>query len=351
MRLLEYEAKQLLKPAGIPTPASEVIYVNNPLTLSYPVVLKSQVPTGGRGKAGGILVVRDASEFTRDTAVLFSKNIKGYIPQSLLAEELIDIEQEFYVSFTINRATSSIELMSHIEGGIEIESRASEDFFRHTITSSKFDIVSDELADYLDIAKKAFVLENILENLYRCFIDNDCLLLEINPLILTKQGELIAGDCKMIIDDAALFRHPEWQFEDQPADANFVTLDKHGTVATIANGAGLAMATVDAVKQTGLVPANFLDIGGGATEEKILTCFKQIVQFPQVNAIIVNIFGGIVRCDVVAQAILDAKKNFPNLPPLYIRLTGNRSRVAQKLLEEQHIPLYKTLDECLEALR
>lgn len=351
MRLLEYEAKQLLKPAGVPVPASEVIRVDDKPTLSYPVVLKSQIPIGGRGKAGGILVVRDATEFLRDTAVLLSKNIKGYVPSCLLAEELIDIAREFYLSFTINRETSCIELIGHTEGGIDIEAQASEGFFRRTITSPHFDVISDELADYLSIADKAFILENILEALYRCFIENDCTLLEINPLILTTKGELIAGDCKMIVDDAAIFRHPEWDFEEQPSDTNFVTLDRNGSIATIANGAGLAMATVDAVKKSGFVPANFLDIGGGATSEKILDCFRQITTFPRVSAIIINIFGGIVRCDVVAQAILDAKKEMPNLPSLYIRLSGNKSKTAQIILEKQHIPLYDTLSECLEAIK
>lgn len=308
MRLLEYEAKQLLKPAGVPVPAGEIIRVDDKLTLPYPIILKSQVPIGGRGKAGGILVVRNTAEFLRDTSVLLSKNIKGYTPSCLLAEELVDIARELYLSFTINREKSCIELIGHIEGGIDIESQASEGFFHRTITSSHFDVISDELADYLSIADKAFVLENILEALYHCFIENDCTLLEINPLILTTKGELIAGDCKMIVDDAAIFRHPEWDFEEQPSDTNFVTLDRNGSIATIANGAGLAMATVDAVKKSGFVPANFLDIGGGATSEKILDCFRQITTFPRVSAIIINIFGGIVRCDVVAQAILDAKK-------------------------------------------
>ncbi len=213
---------------------------------------------------------------------------------------------------------SCVELIGHSEGGIEIESQETGFFRRELPQTPAFHTIADELADYFHIADKAFLLEDILRGCFTCFEKNDCLLLEINPLILTKQGALVAGDCKMTVDDAAIFRHPTWKFEETPANTNFVTLHNDGTIATIANGAGLAMATVDAVQATGLRPANFLDIGGTATTEKIVECFKQITVLPNVQAIIVNIFGGIVRCDVVARAILDAKKEIPNLPHLYI---------------------------------
>jgi succinyl-CoA synthetase beta subunit len=154
----------------------------------------------------------------------------------------------------------------------------------------------------------------------------------------------------MPLDDAAAFRHPEWDFEEKQADANFVSLNKNGTIATIANGAGLAMATVDAVTTAGLVPANFLDIGGGATTEKVVDSFKKIMEFPAVNAIVINIFGGIVRCDIVANAIIEAKEQLPNLPALYVRLSGNRSTEAAVLLEARNMTLYSTLDDCLQEI-
>ena len=186
-----------------------------------------------------------------------------------------------------------------------------------------------------------------MANCLRCFIDNDCLLLEINPLVVTTDGQLIAGDAKMTIDDTALFRHPQWH-EAALEDHNFVTLDHNGTVATIANGAGLAMATVDAVTARGVQPANFLDIGGTATPEKILASFKQIACFPAVALIIINIFGGIVRCDDVAAAIISAKQQLPDLPPLAVRLTGNHETEAKALLAREHIPLYDNLSHILE---
>jgi succinyl-CoA synthetase beta subunit len=176
------------------------------------------------------------------------------------------------------------------------------------------------------------------------------MLLEINPLIVTHRNELIAGDCKMTVDNAAIFRHKEWDFEDTPADANFITLNERGTVATIANGAGLAMATVDAVVAKGLLPANFLDVGGSATTEHIVESFKKIMEINTVNAIVINIFGGIVRCDTVASAIIEAKNSTPDLPPLYIRLSGNRSHEAKKLLAEHNITLYGDLESCLAAV-
>ena len=199
----------------------------------------------------------------------------------------------------------------------------------------------------MSLPEQAFALEDVVANCLRCFIDNDCLLLEINPLVVTTDGQLIAGDAKMTIDDAALFRHPQWH-EAALEDHNFITLDHNGTVATIANGAGLAMATVDAVTARGVQPANFLDIGGTATPEKILASFKQIARFPAVALIIINIFGGIVRCDDVAAAIISAKQQLPDLPPLAVRLTGNREAEAKALLTREHIPLYDNLSQILE---
>ena len=213
-----------------------------------------------------------------------------------------------------------------------------------------FDAIGDTIAEFYNMPDKAFVLGDLVEKLYRCFVQSDATLLEINPLVFTKQGKLIAGDCKMTLDDAAPFRHPEWDFEEKHVDANFVPLNKTGTVATIANGAGLAMATIDAVTVAGLTPANFLDIGGGATTEKVVKSFKKIMEFPAVNAIVINIFGGIVRCDIVAQAIIEAREQLPGLPTLYVRLSGNRSEEAAELLNTQGLTLCTTLEECLREL-
>ena len=346
MRLLEYHANHCLAEAGVAVPQSNVVE-SATMAPTAPIVLKSQVPIGGRGKAGGVVIVREQSAVTPTIQRLFALDIGGYTPTKLLAEEVLSIARECYISLTINREQSSIELLAHTSGGIDVEEHESAAFFRQTVTPQTVPIVAEALAEYLSLPEQAFALEDVVANCLRCFIDNDCLLLEINPLVVTTDGQLVAGDAKMTIDDAALFRHPQWH-EAAAEDHNFVTLDHNGTVATIANGAGLAMATVDAVTARGVQPANFLDIGGTATPEKILASFEQIARFPAVALIIINIFGGIVRCDDVAAAIISAKQQLPDLPPLAVRLTGNREAEAKTLLAREHIPLYDNLSHILE---
>ncbi len=350
MRLLEYEAKNLLSACGVPIPRGKVFAANELQAIAAPIILKSQVPIGGRGKLGGVQIVRQQSDVESIARKMFNLKIKGFLPSKLLAEEILDISREFYFSLNINRQTASIELLAHAGGGVEIESQDTAAFFRRDIANKKFDSLADELADYLDIADKAFLLQDIVENAYRCFIDNDCLLLEINPLVLTSDGKLIAGDAKITVDDAAAFRHLDWQFEDNSTEHNFVILNCDGAVATIANGAGLAMATVDAVVASGLTPANFLDIGGTATSDKILNCFHQITTLDNIKVIIINIFGGIVRCDEVARAIIDAQRQIPDLPKLAIRLSGNREAEARQLLAQYNLPLFDSLEAILEDI-
>ena len=349
MNLLEYEAKRILQKFAIPVPHGTTFRQNDTLPIA-PIVLKSQVHTGGRGKAGGVVVVRDQEEVTTVAKSIFSLAIKNEKPQTILAEELLDITHEYYLSVVINRATAEIELVAHKEGGIEIESHDASEFLRRPLDAKNADTLGEALAEYYDLPGQAFALQELIKNLYECFVRSDAMLLEINPLVLTAENTLVAGDCKMTLDDDAAFRHSEWQFEQAPASANFVTLNPTGTVATIANGAGLAMATVDAVKQAGLTPANFLDIGGGATVEGIVESFQKILEFPSVNAIVINIFGGIVRCDDVAKAILEARKQFTHLPELYIRLSGNRSDEATTLLAGASLTLYPDLLACLKEL-
>lgn len=350
MRLLEYEAKNLLSTYRIPIPRGKIFAINELQNITTPVVLKSQIPVGGRGKLGGVRIIRQQTEIQPIAQAIFNLKIRGFLPNKLLAEEILNIDREFYFSLIINRETAAIELLAHAKGGVEIESQDTADFFRRDIVNEKFEALADELADYLDIADKTFLLQDIIENAYRCFIDNDCLLLEINPLILTSDGKLIAGDAKITVDDAAAFRHLDWQFEDNSTEHNFVILNRDGAVATIANGAGLAMATVDAVVASGLVPANFLDIGGKATSDKVLDCFRQITTLDNIKVIIINIFGGIVRCDEVARAIIDAQRQIPDLPKLAIRLSGNRESEARQLLAQYNLPLFDSLEAILEDI-
>lgn len=348
MRLLEYEAKAILKKYHLPVPIGSLAATD----IALPLVVKSQVPVGGRGKAGGIRIAKTKEELEQFTSEILALPIKGFTPRRVLYEEVIDIDKEFYLCLSINRSFGSIELIAHPNGGVEVESHDSSEFLKKEFASkpSGFDTIGESLAELYSIPEKSFALADLVEYLYACFVKSDATLLEINPLVLTKQGTLVAGDCKITLDDAAAFRHPEWKFEETPANTNFISLNEHGTVATIANGAGLAMATVDAVAARGLAPANFLDIGGGATTEKVVESFKKIMTFPEVSAIVINIFGGIVRCDIVAQAIIEAREQIPQLPALYVRLSGNSSEKAAELLEAKGLTLYQTLDACLEEI-
>ncbi len=348
MDLLEYEAKAILRKFDVPLPFS-VLVGNIDEVPPYPIVLKSQVHTGGRGKLGGVRVIKEG-DVAAVAKELFALAIKDEQPRTLLAEEVLDIVNEYYISVLINRSNGTIELVAHQEGGIEVESHEPSEFFRRELTMELAGAVGDSLAEYFSLPEKSFILQDLVEKLYICFTKSDALLLEINPLILTASGNIVAGDCKMTLDSAAAFRHPEWNFERPAGSANFVTLNPNGTVATIANGAGLAMATVDAVKAVGLEPANFLDIGGGATVDGIVKSFKSILEFPSVTAIVINIFGGIVRCDDVATAILEAQKQFSHLPKLYIRLSGTRSEEATKLLADANLVLYPDLPAALQEL-
>ena len=186
MRLLEYEAKNLLSACGVPIPRSKVFAVNELQAIAAPIVLKSQVPIGGRGKLGGVQIVRRQSDVESIARKMFNLKIKGFLPSKLLAEEILDINREFYFSLNINRQTASIELLAHTSGGVEIESQDTADFFRRDIVNEKFESLADELADYLNIADKTFLLQDIIQNACRCFIDNDCLILEINPYASTR---------------------------------------------------------------------------------------------------------------------------------------------------------------------
>lgn len=349
MNLLEYEAKQLLRSSDIPTPSGEVIHQGSTPTSTAPLVLKSQVPIGGRGKLGGIKVVDDDS-LLEALPDLFSHPIKGFLPQSILAEQKLEIDREFYLSILINRSASEIQLVAHPNGGVEVEENAADEFIKITLPDN-FDIAGEQVAELYEIPEQTFALQELIKNLYACFIKNDATLIEINPLVLTRDNKLIAGDCKMVLDDAANFRHPEWSFEEQKIEANFVTLNQWGDVATIANGAGLAMATVDAVANAGMHPANFLDIGGGASAESVMKAFKRIMEYQNVKVILINIFAGITRCDEVAKAIIEAKQQIDTLPPLCIRLAGTNYEQAASLLEAENITLLPTLDSCLQSAK
>ncbi len=348
MRLLEYQAKDILKDNGIRVPKSRLITKNRIPDLDLPVVIKSQVPVGGRGKAGGVIVVEETTRVASAITKIFAIPIKDHLPTTLLAEELITIKKELYLALLIDRSAREIQVLAHPTGGIEVEKNTTSDFLRVTLSKDSLPTCAKRLG--LLFGYNVSAIETLLRKLRRTFVSSDATLLEINPLILTLDDELVCGDCKMEIDDAALFRHPELADETTP-ESNFVKLDNKGTVATIANGAGLAMATVDAVADHGMRPANFLDIGGGATTASVLEAFSKIIEFPGVKAIVINIFAGITRCDEIAKAIIEARDAMPELPPLFIRLAGTNFEEAVALLSAHEIPTLSSLEDCLLAAR
>ncbi len=348
MNLLEYEAKNILSIFKINTPASVIIKQSKQKTVKTPTVLKSQVPTGGRGKAGGIRVIESADELQKNIDDIFELDIKGFKPKTILAEEKLAIKKELYLSMLIDRSSSSIQIMANSLGGVEIEDNPKDSYFRHNIDQKNIDSVGQSLSDYFDLPGQTFLLQDLLENLYKCFVKNDATLVEINPLVLTDENQLVAGDCKMTLDNNAAFRH-DWEFEEEIKQSNFVSLNETGNIATIANGAGLAMATVDAVADAGLEPANFLDIGGGANAASLKVAFDKIMQYKNIQAIVINIFAGITRCDEVAKAIITARGDFDSLPPLFIRLAGTNYQSAVKLLEDEGIAVLPNLSSCIQA--
>ncbi len=350
VKLLEYEAKRILKAGSIPIPKSYIPDPNEPQFL--PAVIKSQVPTGGRGKAGGVVVVNTEDEYKSALGKISKLEIKGFLPKTLLAEEALAIDRELYLSLLIDKPSASIMVMANSNGGVEVEENSEDSYWKQSITGkSDFDAIGQSLADYYDLPDKTFVLQDLVEKLYHCLVTNDALLLEINPLVITKDGQVVAGDCKMELDDAAAFRHPDWDFEAEKTESNFVTLDEKGTVATVANGAGLAMATVDAVADAGLVPANFLDIGGGANEASVLAAFKRLMEYEGLKVIIINIFAGITRCDEVAKAIIAARDQMPSLPPLAVRLAGTNYEQAAELLTDHGIAIQPSLADAITAAK
>lgn len=350
MNLLEHEAKRLLADYDIPIPRGTVLDATSPLP-QPPVVLKSQVPVGGRGKAGGVRIVTKTEAMAPTIAELLSLPIGPYTPSCLLAEEVLAIKRELYLALMIDIASGEIICSAHRSGGVDIERHDKADFFHTPLQATHFDQVADSLADYLELPAKSFVLADYVRRLHRCFIESDALLIEINPLILTTDDRLVAGDAKLRLDSAARFRHPDWDFAAMGTDTNFVSLDPSGHIGTVANGAGLAMETVDSLRFAGLSVANFLDIGGGASKESVLKAFSKITAFPDITAIVINIFAGITRCDEVARAIIAATEETDHLPKLYIRLAGTGHEAAVTLLDAASITTLPSLETCIGQLK
>ncbi len=360
MNIHEWQARKILSSYGVKVSnfkvartAEDVLKAAKELKASaeFPVVVKVQVHSGGRGKAGGVKLVKSPKEAFEVAKNLLSKKFKTYqnpegLPvNALIVAEAVSIKKEFYIAFTVDRETETIVLIASSEGGVEIENLPPEkivkEYIEPLIGLQHFQ--ARKIAYLLGLEDKASELANILMKLYKIFTDLDCSLVEINPLVLTTENDLVAIDCKIQFDDNALFRHEElldyfdptqineFELEAKKFGLSFVKLD--GNTGCMVNGAGLAMATMDEIKQAGGNPANFLDIGGSATVDRIKEAIRILVSDKNVKVIFINIFGGIVRCDRIAKGVLEAKEFIPKDMPIVIRMDGTNYEEGKKLLE------------------
>ena len=368
MNIHEHQAKELLKSYGVPVPKGFVIVDSLKIKEKLenigkkPQVIKAQIHAGGRGKAGGIKLVNNPSELEKEIIKMLGKKLVthqtgagGKEVKRLYVEESVEIAKEFYLSCLVDRSSSKIAFISSAEGGVNIEEIAIKS--PEKIVTTKI-ILSSTVEDK-DIKKiiAPFNLKeksaqqaiNLIKSIYKAFVETDANLIEINPLILTKDNDIVCLDAKINFDDNALYRHPEIvslrDFNEE--DATEIEASKHGLayikldgkIGCMVNGAGLAMATMDIIKLYGSEPANFLDVGGGASKEKVSAAFKIILSDKNVKGILINIFGGIMRCDVLAQGMVDAAKEVNLSVPLVVRLAGTNVELGKEILKKSHLKI------------
>ena len=351
MRLLEYEAKGLLRAAGLLVPAGHIVkYWAMRRALGWPLMVKAQIPAGGRGKAGGVVKASNLDELEAAADRMLGSRLLGHKVASVLIEEAAEAAGEVYVAIVLDRAQQALVLLAHKAGGIDVnEYSKTHDPWRYVLHGPPDGPVARQLADFLDLNPHvAGQLEAVLAALWHTAVDNDALLVEINPLIVTPWGALLCADAKIELDDAAAFRHRDWQFETDVSQAQFVVLSPTGTVASMANGAGLAMATVDAITAAGATAANFFDVGGGSSTEEMTAGLAKIRALGRVQAVVVNIFAGISRCDEVAKAIIAAREADPNPLPMFVRLEGTNAVAGRQLLEAEGVLTLPSLAECVK---
>jgi succinyl-CoA synthetase beta subunit len=359
MELFEYQGKQYFAKYNIPVSAGGVATtvdeaVAVALTAKYPVVVKAQVQVGGRGKAGGIKLANDEAEVRLHAKNILGMDIKGHVVKRVWVEHASDIAEEYYASFTLDRAAKQHLLMLSAQGGVEIEDVAAKDptaivkLHINPIDGLSLATANRACVDAKIPAKALDGVADMLVKLYNCFTQGDCDLAEINPLILKPTGEIHALDAKVSLDVNASFRHPEWAEyaateeldarEQLAREKNLQYIGLDGTVGIIANGAGLAMSTLDVVNQVGGSAANFLDIGGGANAELMTAALEVINSDPKVKSILINIFGGITRGEEVAKGIVEAVKRVALRAPIVIRLDGTNADEGRKILADAGIP-------------
>ena len=361
MRLFEYQAKELFKEYGLRTPrsvlASDVDGVKDAFTrLDPPVVLKSQVLAGGRGKAGGIATVADLAGAEREAARIFGLAIGGETPSSILVEEAFSHEKEMYLSVTLDRGERSFVAVATTAGGIDVESVANK-VMRKVPLSGIDEQFAMTVARELPLeGSQAGEFSEILLNLERLSREKECELAEINPLAVGPDGGLLPLDAKVIIDDNALFRHPEFaklhpedELEGEASRQGFAFVRLGGDIAVVGNGAGLVLSTLDLVGDAGGKPACFLDLGGGAQQERIEAALRLVNRLPEASRILVNIFGGITRSTDVAQGLLTVLSEGP-VKPLYARVSGAEEEAAREMLAGTAVKLFRTAPEAVQAV-
>ena len=373
MNIHEHQAKEILKEFGAPVSRGVVIFSINEIDKkikelkSNEFVLKAQIHAGGRGKAGGVKLVKNFSDLEREAKKMMGKILithqtgpEGKEVKRLYIEEASNISKEFYLSCLIDRETSKIAFISSTEGGMDIEKVASET--PEKIITNKIDLKDNPSKQEIENIISVFEFNDqqkknaakLINSLYEIIIKKDASLIEINPLIITKSNELICLDAKMNFDDNAIFRRPEILKlrdlnEEDPAEIeaskhDLAYIKLNGSIGCMVNGAGLAMATMDIIKLYGKEPANFLDVGGGASKEKVAAAFKLILSDQNVKGILINIFGGIMRCDVLAQGVVDAAKEINLSVPLVVRLAGTNFKEGEEILEKSNLKILPASD-------
>ncbi|MGD8839587.1 MAG: ADP-forming succinate--CoA ligase subunit beta [Gammaproteobacteria bacterium] len=366
MKIHEYQGKEILREYGVAVPRGKACFsVDEAVAAAEEIggakwVVKAQIHAGGRGKGGGVKLadsideVRElAGQILGMTLVTHQTGPEGKVVKRLLIEEGAPIKDELYVGLVVDRATQRVAVMASSEGGTEIETVAEEtpELIHKVMVDPKTGLTTDEAED---LARKIGVPDaligdagKLMQALYQAFWDKDCSLAEINPLIVTEDGRVMALDAKMNFDESAMYRHPELQDlrdldEEDPDEIeaskfglNYISLD--GTIGCLVNGAGLAMATMDIIKLYGASPANFLDVGGGATTEQVTEAFKLMLKNANLKAILVNIFGGIMRCDVIAEGLVNAAREVDLGVPLVVRLEGTNVEQGRQILADSGI--------------
>ena len=361
MNLYEYMGKEIFRKYGIPVPDGYITEKPSD-TREYkkPVVVKSQILLGGRGKSGGIKFARSQDDLKNSVSELLGSKIRGLQVTRVLVEDMINIKHEYYVSIALNRSERSPVLIASSAGGVEIEAVPQKDIFTRKIDTllGYSDFIGREASRFMNLDKNlSSQFRDILGKLYRIFVEEDCELVEINPLVETAEGKLVAADAKIVMDNDSMFRHKEinitdpektpLELEAQSKGYAFVELD--GQIGVIANGAGLTMATLDALTLHKGKPRNFLDLGGTDDVETVANAFDLVLK-ANPKAILINIFGGVTKGDTVANGIVMAKKRFSISKPIVVRLSGVHEEAGREILKQNGIESYPTMMEAIERV-